>query len=89
MLASVGKDKFLGTKQFTVRGTKSWTGTVRPFNRTDPLDTKIVNGEHTATWQWEATFRMKGAEEEASRVDAGEAAQPTASASRGTRPSTA
>jgi len=61
VLASVGKDKILGTKQFTVRGTKSWTGTVRPFNRTDPLDTKIVNGEHTATWQWEATFRMKGA----------------------------
>ena len=61
VLAPVGKGKFLGTKQFTVRGTKSFTGTVRPFNRTDPLDTKIVNGEHTVTWQWEATFRMKGA----------------------------
>ena len=50
-----------------MRGTKSFTGTVRPFNRTDPLDTKIVNGEHTVTWQWEATFRMKGAKKKKHR----------------------
>ena len=61
VLASVGKGKFLGTKQFTVRGTRSWTGTVAPTNRTDPRDTRIVNGQKTVTWQWEATFRMKGA----------------------------
>lgn len=61
VLASVGKQKFLGTKQFTVRGTSSWKGTVTPTNRTDPADTKIVNGEKTVTWQWEATFRLKGA----------------------------
>lgn len=67
VLASVGKGKFLGAKQFSVRGTKSWTGTVRPMNRTDPLDTKIVNGEVTATWQWEATFRMKGAKKKKRR----------------------
>jgi hypothetical protein len=61
VLARVGKGKFLGTKQFTVRGTRSWTGTVPATNRTDAKDTKIVNGQKTVTWSWEATFRMKGA----------------------------
>jgi hypothetical protein len=60
VLARVGKGKFLGTRQFTVRGTRTWKGAVSSFNRTDPLDTKIVGGDQSVTWQWEATFRMKG-----------------------------
>jgi hypothetical protein len=59
VLAHVGRGKFLGTKQFSVRGSHTWHGTVTPFNRTDPLDTKVVSGEKTVTWQWTATFRMR------------------------------
>jgi hypothetical protein len=61
VLASVGKQKFLYTKQFTVRGTRTWKGTVTPVNRTSDAGSKIVGGEKTVTWQWEATFRMKTA----------------------------
>jgi hypothetical protein len=61
VLAKVGKQKFLYTKQFTVRGTRTWKGAVTPTNRAEPGGTKIVGGEKTVTWQWEATFRLKGA----------------------------
>lgn len=57
VLAPVGKGKFLGTKQFTVRGAKTFTAVTPATN----LPHKQVNGDASATWQWEATFRMKGA----------------------------
>jgi hypothetical protein len=48
--------KFLGTKQFTVRGQRTWTGVIAPFSNgamTSGGDTKV-------TWTWEATFRKVG-----------------------------
>lgn len=59
VIASVGKHKFLKTKQFTVRGTRTWTGTVDPVNRSSSSGSHQVGGSKTVTWQWEATFRMK------------------------------
>ena len=46
-------NKFLGTKQFTVRGQRTWTGVIPAFTNgalTRGGDTKV-------TWTWEATFR--------------------------------
>jgi hypothetical protein len=44
-------------RQFTVRGTRHWTGTVPAINRTDPDDTLTRFGAVEVTWQWEALFR--------------------------------
>ena len=59
ILAKTGKSKFLRTKQFTVRGTKTFVGTVPAVNTTDPEWTKQVGGEHKVTWTWRATFQKK------------------------------
>ena len=60
-LMDVGADvypkKFLGTKQFTVRGSKSWVGSWGPFARADGL--YHYGGQKEVTWQWTATFRLK------------------------------
>jgi hypothetical protein len=55
--ADAAPGKFLGTKQFTVSGSRTWTGTWGPFNRADGL--YRYGGEKTVTWQWSATFRLK------------------------------
>ena len=55
--ASVGKGKFLGTKQFTVRGAKTVKGLI-------PTHTDwhfSQSGDAEVSIRWEATFRMKGA----------------------------
>ena len=52
-LTTASPNKFLGTKQFTVRGQRTWTGVIPAFNNgalTRGGDTKV-------TWTWEATFR--------------------------------
>jgi hypothetical protein len=57
VVASVGKGKFLGTKQFTVRGAKTVKGLI-------PTHTDwhfSQSGDAEVSIQWEATFRMKGA----------------------------
>jgi hypothetical protein len=55
--ANADPHKFLGTKQFTVGGSRSWTGTWGPFRRADGLYS--YGGEKEVTWQWTATFRLK------------------------------
>jgi hypothetical protein len=60
-LMDVGADvypkKLLGTKQFTVRGAKSWVGSWGPFARADGL--YHYGGQKEVTWQWTATFRLR------------------------------
>lgn len=46
--------KFYGTKQFTLHGAKSFTGTVTPVN--EPHFQRF--GQAEATWQWETTYRL-------------------------------
>lgn len=67
VIASAGRHKFLRTKQFSVRGTRTWTGQVDPFSRSSPSGSYEVGGSKTVTWQWEATFRMKTAKKKAKR----------------------
>jgi hypothetical protein len=60
-LMDVGADvypkKFLGTKQFRVGGSKTWSGTWGPFSRADGL--YRYSGTKKVTWEWTATFRLK------------------------------
>jgi hypothetical protein len=56
VLGRVGKGKFLGTKQFTVRGTKTFKGLVPTVSE----EHRTQNGDAQATWSWRATFRMQG-----------------------------
>lgn len=44
--AAATPQRFYGTRQFTIRGSKTFTGT------------GIDNARHTVTWQWEATYRL-------------------------------
>jgi hypothetical protein len=55
--ADADPHKFLGTKQFSVSGSRTWTGTWGPFSRADGL--YRYSGTKTVTWQWTATFRLK------------------------------
>jgi len=57
VLATVGKGKFLQTKQFTVRGARTVKGILPTIS--EPYYTR--SGDASTTIQWEATFRMKGA----------------------------
>jgi hypothetical protein len=59
VIATLDQKKFLHTKQFTARGTRTWTGHVDPFSRSDAQGHYTISGDQTVTWQWEATFRMK------------------------------
>jgi hypothetical protein len=56
VVASVGKGKFLGTKQFTVRGTATRRGLVPTISEPHVQQ----NGSSETTIAWEATFRAKG-----------------------------
>lgn len=60
ILAKAGRHKFLRVKQFTVRGSRTWTAAVDPRNDSGPGYTRQTSGTKTVTWQWEATFRLKG-----------------------------
>jgi hypothetical protein len=52
--ASVSQTRFLSTKSFTVRGSKSWHASVKP-----PTGAyKVRSGEKTVTWSWEVTFNL-------------------------------
>jgi hypothetical protein len=57
VVASVGKGKFLGTKQFTVRGQATRKGLMPTRNESYYSQ----YGDAETRIQWEATFRMKGA----------------------------
>jgi hypothetical protein len=57
VVASVGKGKFLGTKQFTVRGQATRNALMPTRNEWHYSQ----YGDAEARIQWEATFRMKGA----------------------------
>ena len=52
-LTTASPSKFLGTKQFTVRGQRTWTGKIPAF-ATGAL---TRSGDTKVTWTWEATFR--------------------------------
>jgi hypothetical protein len=56
----VSASKFLGTKQFTLRGSKTFTGTV-------PAGISR-SGAQTVTWSWEATYRKVGAKKKKRRA---------------------
>jgi hypothetical protein len=66
-VAQVAQTKFLRTRQFTVRGTKTWTGRIEPFSRSDSQGSYTKGGTRTVTWQWEATFRMEGTKKKRKR----------------------
>jgi hypothetical protein len=59
MIARLDQKKFLNTKQFTARLTRTWKGRVKPFGRSDASGHYTISGDQTVTWHWEATFRMK------------------------------
>jgi hypothetical protein len=52
-LTTASPNKFLGTKQFTVRGQRTWTGKIPAFAN----GAMTRGGETKVTWTWEATFR--------------------------------
>jgi hypothetical protein len=59
VLTHVGPSKFLGTKQFTISGSRTFHGVVPPTDRSGPDGSYFrEHGEHTVTWKWEATFRL-------------------------------
>lgn len=57
-LADVAPSKFLGTKQFTIRGHRASTGAWPARSSQGRTTTSSSSGEITATWTWEATFRL-------------------------------
>jgi hypothetical protein len=59
VIATLDQKKFLHTKQFTARGSRTWKGQVEPFSRSDAQGHYTISGDKTVSWQWEATFRMK------------------------------
>jgi hypothetical protein len=59
VIAQVSQSKFLRTRQFTVRGARTWTGKVPPFSRSSEQGSYVKDGNRTVSWQWEATFRME------------------------------
>jgi hypothetical protein len=67
VIAQVSQNKFLRTKQFTVRGSKKWTGKVEPFSRSSSQGAYTKSGNREVTWQWEATFRMESAKKKRKR----------------------
>jgi hypothetical protein len=59
VLTHVSPNKFLGTKQFTISGSRTFHGTVPPSDRSDGSGWYYrEHGEHSVTWKWEATFRL-------------------------------
>ena len=59
VMTHVGPKKFLGTKQFTIAGSRTFHGTVPPSDKSDSTGWYYrEHGEHTVTWKWEATFRL-------------------------------
>ena len=58
VLGTVSERKFGRTKQFTVRGKRSWEAVIEPIQRSTDEETYSRTGRKTVTWSWEATFRM-------------------------------
>ncbi|MBI5106048.1 MAG: hypothetical protein HZB46_13895 [Solirubrobacterales bacterium] len=54
LAATIQQTKFARTKQFTVRGSKTFTGVIDAAN--DPRFTR--SGHHLVTWRWEARFTV-------------------------------
>lgn len=60
VVVNVAQSKFGRAKQFRLRGSKTFKGTVDPFSRTEPGNTFVRGGSQEVTWTWEATFRKVG-----------------------------
>jgi hypothetical protein len=59
VVTQVGPSKFLGTKQFTISGSRTFHGVVPPTDRSSADGSYYrEHGEHAVTWKWEATFRL-------------------------------
>jgi hypothetical protein len=52
----VPPSRFYGTRQFTVRGQRTFKGVVAPMN--EPHFGRF--GHHEVSWQWETTYRLVG-----------------------------
>ncbi|WP_354700871.1 hypothetical protein DSM112329_01163 [Paraconexibacter sp. AEG42_29] len=59
VVAAVSPSKFLKTRQFTIRGTKTFTATYPTSQGSSKLGRYSEGGDHTVRWTWEATFRLK------------------------------
>jgi hypothetical protein len=56
VVTQTSQTRFLKTRSFTVRGTKTWHASVKP-----PTGSYVWrSGEKKVTWNWEVTFNMKG-----------------------------
>ena len=60
VLAQASPRKFLGTKQFTISGRKSWSGQIEPTNRQDKMGHYRKSATTQSEWAWSATFRLVG-----------------------------
>ena len=60
VLADAAQSRFGRSRQFTVRGRRTYTGIVPPVHEVGRLGTFDKEGSRTVTWSWEATFRMDG-----------------------------
>jgi hypothetical protein len=54
VMTKAAASKFYGTKQFTVRGSRTFTGTVPAMN--EPHFAR--HGRHEVRWSWETTYRL-------------------------------
>lgn len=58
-LADASPSRFLGTKQFTIRGVRTFTGTFPSASSSSRFGSVTAGGDLRTTWRWEATFRLK------------------------------
>ncbi len=60
VVAEVSAKRLLRSKQLTVRGTKTFTGSYPAAQRSTATGSFRSGGTHQVTWKWEATFRRVG-----------------------------
>ena len=60
VLASASPSRFRGTKQFTIRGSRTFTGAWPSRSSSSRTTSLTSSGDTRATWRWEATFRLVG-----------------------------
>ena len=58
VVAQVAETKFGRTKQFTVRGSRTWAGTTPTLDLHSPESSLTSRGQSEVRWSWSATFRM-------------------------------
>jgi hypothetical protein len=58
VLASASPSRFRGTKQFTIRGSRTFTGAWPSRSSSSRTTSLSSSGDTKATWSWEATFRL-------------------------------